>query len=95
MSAPQPTIIRHHTPDAHRLDGGAFWTVLTVRAGQVVGELDRINFDIDGQLDVVYEARIHVQDVIGTGLAGVHVDDPQILRDLVTVAGVLAEEMTR
>lgn len=91
------TVIRHD--DDNNEQDSAGWrigSIVSVIAGQIVGELDRcVHRDADGATVIRYEVRIDGVADIGAGLAKIHVDDAQNLRDLSVVVDVLADELSK
>jgi len=100
MTNPKLDVIRHAITDVAQLgtyDGpdddilGA-QTAVTVVCGRVSGELDRVvSRDGDGQLVVIYEARIDGLSH-GTGVAQIESSSADELNCLAAVAGLLARE---
>ncbi|MEX3648352.1 hypothetical protein [Mycolicibacterium porcinum] len=84
------TTIHHATPSSP-VDW--YGSIMTVIVGQVVGSIVR-SIDIDGS--AIDEAQIHMSTDQHDGyVADVVATDPAVLRDLATVAGILADELGR
>ena len=82
------TTIHHAAPSA-AVDW--YGSITTVIVGQVVGSIIR-SIDTDGLF--IDEAHIHVSTDQHDGyVADVVTTDPAVLRDLATVAGILAGEL--
>jgi hypothetical protein len=89
---PTPTsVIRHELPPHDPAPEVRTDAIVTMICGHITGELDRVV--IDHGRTTTWEARIDVMPDIGGGLATVHLEDPQSLRDLATVADFLADQM--
>ncbi len=90
------TVIRHDDTNEQAIAGWRIGSIVSVIAGQIIGELDRcVHRDADGSTVTRYKVRINGVADVGAGLAKIQVDDAQNLRDLSVVVDLLADELVK